>query len=236
MTDQLGGCSMNQTFSPDAVVDPDPPREVTVLVVDDHRSFGDLLAGALRSVAGLTCVGTAVTAADGVGLAADLRPDVVMMDIQMPQQDGLWATREIVRSAPGTVVVMMTAHRDPQWVTRAAQAGASGFVPKDGSLAEILDVVRRARVGQMVVAPAMFASAPAEPSAPEAPRLTDRELQVLQLLGKGHNATAISRLLRISIHTCRGYIKTLHGKLGATSQLEAVVKAQHLGLLGAEQG
>ncbi|MEO5834598.1 MAG: response regulator transcription factor [Nakamurella sp.] len=216
--------------NPDAGIE---TSEISVLVVDDHRSFGDLLAAALATVPGMRCVGTATSAAEGIASAARLQPDVVVMDIQMPRQDGLSATRQIMAASPGTVIAVMTAHRDPEWVSRAAQAGACGFIPKDGSLAEMIEVLRRVRPGQMLVAPSTFASAGIGASSHEdVPRLTDRELEVLRLSGQGLTASGIGRVLGISLNTCRGYIKSLHAKLGVATQLEAVVKGQHLGLIG----
>jgi DNA-binding NarL/FixJ family response regulator len=209
-------------------------EDLAVLVVDDHRSFGDLLSAALATVPGMRCVGTATSAAEGVEMAARLHPDIVVMDIEMPRQNGLTATREILAAAPGTAVAVMTAHRDPVWVSKAAQAGASGFIPKDGSLEEMIGVLRGIRPGQMLVAPSTFASAAVVTagSSQDGPKLTDRELEVLRLLGQGVTASAIGRVLGISLNTSRGYIKSLHAKLGVTTQLEAVVKAQHLGLIG----
>jgi DNA-binding NarL/FixJ family response regulator len=170
-------------------------------------------------------------------MAAALSPDIVVMDIQMPREDGLSATRRIREAAPDAVVAVVTAHRDPDWVVRAAQAGASAFIPKDGSLAEMLDVLGRVRAGQMLVAPSTFAGGRQEPASTRstretAPTLTRREQQVLDCLGRGMQVKAIARVLNITQETCRGYVKSLHVKLGARSQLEAVVKAQHLGLLG----
>jgi DNA-binding NarL/FixJ family response regulator len=204
-------------------------------VVDDHRTFAELLAGALES-AGMVAVGTAHSANDAVAQCQRYQPDIVVMDIQMPQQDGLAATRRIREVAPHAVIAIVTAHRDPDWVVRSAQAGASAFIPKDGSLAEMLDVLGRARNGQMLVAPSTFASPPvravdrdvAEPI----PVLTRREREVLDCLAQGMQVKAIARVLGIMQETCRGYVKSLHVKLGARSQLEAVVRAQRLGLLG----
>lgn len=123
-----------------------------VLVVDDPRTFAELLAGALAS-AGMDTIGIAHSGAQAVAMAHDLQPDIVVMDIEMPRQDGLAATRRIREVAPHAVVAVVTAHRDPDWVVRAAQAGASAFIPKDGSLAEMIDVLSRVQAGQMLVAP-----------------------------------------------------------------------------------
>jgi|tagenome__1003787_1003787.scaffolds.fasta_scaffold20964531_3 DNA-binding NarL/FixJ family response regulator len=221
-----------------AQVDPSLPAVAVsrrVLVVDDHRTFAELLAGALGA-AGMTVVGVAHSAAQAVAMAQELQPDVVVMDIRMPQQDGLVATRRIREVAPDTVVAVVTAHRDPEWLVRAAQAGAAAFIAKDGSLAEMLDVLGRVRAGQMLVAPSAFAGRPQGPAIPSprremCPELTRRERQVLDCLSQGMAVKAIARVLGVTELTCRGYVKALHSKLGARSQLEAVVRAQKLGLL-----
>jgi DNA-binding NarL/FixJ family response regulator len=93
-----------------------------VLVVDDHKTFADLLSLALSSEPDLDCVGTAGSAAEAVAMAAELKPDIVVMDIEMPRQDGLAATRRLREVVPDLVIVVVTAHRDPQWVLRATQA------------------------------------------------------------------------------------------------------------------
>jgi DNA-binding NarL/FixJ family response regulator len=214
-----------------------PTDLARVLVVDDHRTFAELLSGALAS-AGMDAVGTAHSAAQAVAMAQDLQPDIVVMDIEMPRQDGLAATRRIREVAPDAVVAVVTAHRDPDWVVRAAQAGASAFIPKDGSLAEMIDVLSRVQPGQMLVAPSTFAggaprSSSSAGSRGTVPQLTRREQEVLDCLGRGMQVKAIARVLGITLETCRGYVKSLHAKLGVRSQLEAVVKAQQLGLLGA---
>jgi DNA-binding NarL/FixJ family response regulator len=214
------------------------PEPVRVLVVDDHRTFADLLSGALAA-SGMNCVGTANTAAKAVAMAAALQPDIVVMDIQMPREDGLSATRRIREAAPDAVVAVVTAHRDPDWVVRAAQAGASAFIPKDGSLTEMLDVLGRVQAGQMLVAPSTFSGDSTEgartrPAGETAPVLTRREQQVLECFGRGMAVKSVARVLGITQETCRGYVKSLHVKLGVRSQLEAVVKAQQLGLLGRE--
>ena len=210
-------------------------NETSILIVDDHRSFADLLAGALNIIPGLHCVGTAASAAEGIARAAELQPDIVVMDIEMPRQDGLQATRRIREVAPDTVIAVVTGHNDPTWISRAAQAGASAFIPKGGSLTEMIDILGRVCHGQMIVAPSTFdagLSVPQQADRTPAPLLTPRELEVLAYLGKGMSVHSISQVLGISLNTCRGHVKSLHAKLGASSQLEAVIKAQNLGLIG----
>jgi DNA-binding NarL/FixJ family response regulator len=172
-------------------------------------------------------------------MAAELKPDIVVMDIEMPRQDGLAATRRLREVVPDLVIVVVTAHRDPQWVLRATQAGASAFVPKNGSLPEMLDVLRRARNGGMLVAASAFGSTTTGPQPTiSTPRveLTQRERDVLHCLNRGMAPKAIARVLGISLHTCRGYVKSLLSKLGVSSQLEAVVTAQRLGLIDRSDG
>lgn len=210
-----------------------------VLVVDDHQTFADLLSLALSSEPDLECIGTAGSAAEAVAMAAELKPDIVVMDIEMPRQDGLAATRRLREVVPDLVIVVVTAHRDPQWVLRATQAGASAFVPKNGSLPEMLDVLRRARNGGMLVAASAFGSTTTSPEPTvSTPRveLTQRERDVLHCLNRGMAPKAIARVLGISLHTCRGYVKSLLSKLGVSSQLEAVVTAQRLGLIDRSDG
>ncbi|MFF3446559.1 response regulator [Streptomyces sp. NPDC002667] len=206
-----------------------------VLIVDDHRTFAELLAFALGSQPDFDCAGWAGTGSAAVELAVRERPDMVVMDISLGAESGLEVTRRIREATPDATVVIVSAHRDPDWVVRAAQAGASAFVPKSGSLDEMLGVLRDVRQGSMLVAASMFGEPPRPPATedPVVASLTPRETEVLTLMGKGLAPAAIARLLGISVNTCRGYVKSIHLKLGVRSQLQAVVKAQQLGLVEA---
>lgn len=188
---------------------------------------------ALGSEPDFECVGRASTNATAIELASRERPDVIVMDIQLGGESGLDGVRRIKDLLPDVVFVVVSAHRDPNWVVRAAQAGASAFAPKSGSLTELLSVLRGARNGSMLVAPSLFrqvVTAIPQPKQP-AEKLTAREHDVLTLMGNGVAPPEIATILSISVHTCRGYVKSIHTKLGVRSQLEAVVKAQRLGLI-----
>ena len=205
--------------------------ERSVLVIDDHRSFAEMLAAALDSVPGLRCVGVAHTAAEGVAQARRLSPDIVVMDIQMPQEDGLVATTRLQAALPSAAVAVISAHASPEWVSRAAQAGASAFVPKNGSLQEMLSILTAMKPGQLLVAPSVFTGPSPSVGPPNAPELSQRELQVLRLLADGLSVKDMAPVLRITVNTCRGYVKSVRQKLEASSQLEAVIKARELGLV-----
>jgi DNA-binding NarL/FixJ family response regulator len=203
----------------------------TVLIVDDHVAFTDLFAIALANEPDFEVVGTASTAEAAVALAQRTRPALVVMDINLGGQDGLAATRRIRELLPETIVVVISAHREPTWVARAAGAGANAFAPKTGSLSEMLWVLRHARTESMLVAPSQLRMGAGRAAESSVDALTDRERDVLALMGTGRAPVQIARELHISVHTCRGHVKSIHNKLGARSQLEAVVKAQRLGLI-----
>jgi DNA-binding NarL/FixJ family response regulator len=209
-----------------------------VLIVDDHRTFAEMLAMALGGEADFETVGLAGSATAAVEAAKRLKPDLVVLDIGLGQESGLNVTGAIRAVLPDSVVVVVSAHDGPEWVVRAARAGANAFVPKTGSLPQMLAILRRARPGSTLVAPSLFGLIP-EPR-PELPgadfpgaaeKLTIREHEVLGLMGRGLAPDAIAAVLNISVNTCRSYVKTIHTKLGVRSQLEAVVEGHRLGLI-----
>ncbi|MDQ1537800.1 MAG: hypothetical protein QOE58_2193 [Actinomycetota bacterium] len=207
----------------------------SVLVVDDHTTFSDLLAMALAREPDFTCVGTAPDVATALAMADELRPDLVLMDVRLGDGDGIVATAELTRLYPELRVVVLTAHIDTALMQRAAEAGACGLLPKDGSLPDMLQALRSSRRGGMVVHPALLTALLTSRSlrrgSDSFPPLTRREHEVLRMLADGSDARAIAMHLGISMNTCRGYVKSLLLKLGAHSQLEAVVIATNHGLV-----
>jgi DNA-binding NarL/FixJ family response regulator len=208
---------------------PDPMR---VLVVDDHDTFAELLVGALDREVDLSCVGHATTAAEGVAMVDRLRPDVVLMDIQLPDMDGFAATEQILAADSTVRVVILTAHASAHLVARAARAGACAFLHKTGHLSDVLTTLRTARTGDLTIDPALAARLVKRGvTTPSRPTLTPREQEVLELMGTGKDVTTIARELQMAPHTCRGHVKSLLAKLGAHSQLEAVIVAVRTGLI-----
>ncbi|WP_082157294.1 MULTISPECIES: response regulator transcription factor [unclassified Kocuria] len=204
----------------------------SILVVDDHTTFAELLTGALRQETDLHAVGVADDVESSVRLCGMLRPDVVVMDYHLSGGNGVTAAARILRERPGTRIVMLTGDPAQHVLEAAAATGICAFLPKDGSLATLLETIRSARCGTMAVHPSLLAADhPSRRGGAAVPALTQRELQVLQLMAQGHSVGTNARLLSISPNTCRGYVKTILAKLGAHSQLEAVAVASRLGLL-----
>ena len=209
----------------------------SVLVIDDQRTFADLLTSALAAQADLTPLGVAYDVTTGLVLLEQHRPDVVILDIHFEGdvRDGVDVAHEIRARHPGTRVVLLSGLSDPSIVGRAAAAGASAVMAKNGSLEEILGVVRAEGSG-FTVDPTLLQGATASTPDPHAPVLTPRESDVLAMLALGMDARAISDHLDISVNTCRSYIKALLAKFGAHSQLECVALARRVGLFDQRVG
>jgi len=209
-----------------------PASSTRVLVVDDHVVFAELLGLALSGEDGFEFVGRADGVTAGIRMVESLRPDIVVMDVRLGDGDGIAATAQLTREIPGLRVIVLTAFVDADLMRRAADAGACALLPKDGELSEMMHALRTARGGGFVVHPRLLKTlVSGNGKAHPTPPLTQREQDVLQMLAAGLEANAIARELGISLNTCRGYVKSLLTKLGAHSQLEAVVIAMRNGLI-----
>jgi DNA-binding NarL/FixJ family response regulator len=207
--------------------------DVWVGVNAHPATFADLLALGLKHEPGLACVGTATSVSKGRVLVDQLRPDVVVMDVEIGAEDGIDATAELIERYPDLRVVVLTARTDTALIQRAADAGACCLLPKNGSLIEILQGLRTARQGELAVAPAMLKKLMSGQREPErlSVSLSDREREVLRCLSEGLDARRTAAKLGISLSTCRGHIRRVLAKLGAHSQLEAVALVKRHGLL-----
>lgn len=204
----------------------------TVLIVDDHRSFAESLAFSLNGRSGFSVIGVANSADRAVGNALREKPDAIVLDIRLGQDDGLAVARRIREALPDVVIVVISAFDDWSWIARAASAGANGYVAKSGALGEVVDVLRAARSDAFLIAPSLRQRSHTPPADdPGRAPLTARETEVLALLDNGVGPKQIARVLNISVNTCRGYVKSMYAKLGVGSQLEALAAARRYSLI-----
>ena len=225
--------------SPIATLDADSVR-TRVLIVDDHRAFAEAIAIAIDVQDDLACVGTVATIAAALETAGRVPPDVVLMDVHLPDGDGIEAMERLRAAGSAARVVILTGFTDVDVLARAAAAGASGFLAKESPISAVLEAIRAAESGDLQVEGTTLAAilgrvgsfgAGASAAGAGTPPLTPRERDVLALMGQGLDPHAIAASLGISLHTCRGYQKGIMAKLDAHSQLEAVVVASRRGLI-----
>lgn len=206
---------------------------IRVMVVDDHQAVASAMALAIGTQEGLVCVGSAHTAAEARARVADLQPDVVVMDVNLGDGDGIDVAAELIREDPGLRVVVLTADMDQMLLRRAVDVGACALLLKDGTLGDLFDALRGSGDDGFTVQPrALRDLLRRPPTSGSYTPLTTREAEVLRLLSEGQNIATISGRLGITRLTCRGYVKNLMAKLHSHSQLEAVVTARRFGLIG----
>jgi len=206
---------------------------VSVLIVDDHAVFADTLGAALDALPDLRVAGVANTATEGLALAESTLPDVALVDLNLPDHDGIEFARRARKISAATKIVVLTASQDAAYFSQAMEAGVSGYLTKQAGFREVAEAIVAAHEGRVVVPVSVMerllaASAPAHGVGAD---LTPRELEVLALLGRGYDAKRAATTLGVTWHTCRSYIKNVLFKLDAHSTLEAVRKATRLGIL-----
>ena len=212
-------------------------RTIRVLIADDHAVFREGLRAVLGSEPGMSVVGEAATGNGVVESAAELRPDVILMDIQMPGINGIEATRRILSANPNIGVVVLTMFEDDDSVFSAMRAGARGYVLKGADPSEILKVLRAVAGGEAYFGPEIarrlvdFFSAPKVASPEEAlPELTARERDILSLIAQGHSNAKIAARLFVSPNTVRNHITHIFAKLQVTDRAQAIIRAREAGL------
>jgi DNA-binding NarL/FixJ family response regulator len=207
----------------------------TVLIADDHPVFRGGLRALLASTDGIEVVGDAACGDEAVTLAAELRPDVVVMDLHMPGMNGVEATRELAVRAPDVRVLILTMFEDDESVFAAMRAGASGYLLKDAEQDDVVRSIVAVARGDAVFGPAVaermravFASE-RRPVAPF-PQLTPREAEVLDLLAAGHDNAAIARRLGITSKTVRNSVSNIFLKLHVADRPQAIIRARNAGM------
>jgi DNA-binding NarL/FixJ family response regulator len=208
---------------------------IRVVVVDDHTIVRDGLAALLGALDGIEVVGTAGDGREALHVVEESKPDVVVMDIQMPKLDGIEATRFLTSRDKALKVVMLTMNEDDETVLSAIRAGASGYLLKGSGAEEVQNAVRAAAAGGMVFGASLAGKVAAyfTGTAPKReepfPDLTDREREVLELLAAGKSNDAIAGAMFVSNKTVRNTVSAIYAKLHAAGRAEAIVKAREAG-------
>jgi DNA-binding NarL/FixJ family response regulator len=182
---------------------------------------------------GIEIVGVATNAAEAVALAMDHRPDVLLMDYELPDADGAAAARAILARLPETKILMLSGSKHHRVLIAAVGAGCVGYVAKGDELATLVAAIRAAAAGQVVLSPVELRLIAIDKTTRDATsgRLTPREVEILDLVGEGLVNQVIAERLTLSLNTVRTHVQTVLTKLGAHSKLEAVAVARKRGLL-----
>jgi DNA-binding NarL/FixJ family response regulator len=213
------------------------PDTLKVLIADDHPLFRGGLRAMLASAPDAELVGEATTGKEAASLAAELQPDLVVMDVQMPETDGIEATRKITRDSPHINVLVVTMFEDDGTVFQAMRAGARGYVLKGANYTETLRAIRAVGHGEAIFSPQVavrlvsFFSNIHPATLPQAfPELSDREREILDLIAGGHKNPEIAERLYLSPKTVRNHVSTILHKLQVADRTQAILRAREAGL------
>jgi DNA-binding NarL/FixJ family response regulator len=212
-------------------------EQLRVIVADDHPIFRDGLRMLLTSIPEFEVVGEAASGVEVVELAASLLPDVIVMDLHMPELNGIEATRRVVGASPHIGVLVLTMYEDSDSVFAAMRAGARGYLLKGADQAEIVRAIQAVASGDAIFGPTIaerviqyFSASRVADPASAFPELTDREREVLGLIAQGHSNQAIARRLVLSPKTVRNHVSNIFAKLQVADRAEAIVRAREAGL------
>ncbi|MFA6433160.1 MAG: response regulator transcription factor [Elusimicrobiales bacterium] len=218
-----------------------PKKTVSVLIADDQTLFREGIKDLLEDEKGIVVVGEASNGPEVVAMARKLKPDVILMDIKLPQMDGVSATRIIRKECPNTNVLILSSYEDEAHVTDAIQAGANGYLSKMLPASELVHALKTFTTdGVMIPQPIMGKliqglrqmGQPGYENAPDS--LTSTEIRVMSLLGKGNSNKEIATALECSVKTVKNHLNSIFQKLAVNNRTEAVVKALEKGLISHE--
>ncbi len=205
-------------------------HKISILIADDHPIVRRGLRTVIRTQADMELVGEAENGTQAVQLTGELKPDIAIMDLQMPVQDGLSAIRELVRTNSRTRCLILTSFPDDERVLAAIKAGAAGVMLKDSAPKDLLNAVRRIAQGESALHPAVAHKVllelqqPAKPNSRDA--LTERENQVLSLLALGLTNNEIAKELNVSVRTVTAHVRSILDKLHLSNRTQAALFAQ----------
>ncbi|MDP9245947.1 MAG: response regulator transcription factor [Chloroflexota bacterium] len=209
---------------------------IRVLLVDDHELVRQGIAAMLAKADDLTIVGEARTGREAVEYARRELPDVILMDVRMPDMDGLEATKKIKEERPRTAVVMLTMHENPAYLREAVRAGAAGYLLKDVSREELIDAIRQVATGGAFIESQMLKGMlsemkPQGPVPAAARNLTKREREILSLVAEGMSNREIAERLVLSPETVKSHVAAILEKLGVSDRTQAAIYAVRNGLV-----
>jgi DNA-binding NarL/FixJ family response regulator len=204
---------------------------IRILLVDDHPVVREGLRGMLDAEPDLVVIGEAGSGEEAVELAIAEQPDVILMDLRMPGLDGAGATEKIMSSAPGSRVIVLTTYETDADILRAVEAGATGYLLKDASRAELAGAIRAATRGETVLAPSVASRLVRRMRAPAPQSLSAREIEVLRSVAKGMTNSEVGAALHISEATVKTHLLRVFNKLGVSDRTAAVTTAMQRGIL-----
>lgn len=211
---------------------------IRILITDDHLVVREGLRLILETAEDIEVVGEAMDGAECLELVPTLKPDVVLMDLQMPRMDGITAIGHLRKNFPEIAIVILTTYNEDDLMIRGLQAGARGYLLKDSSRENLLDAIHAAARGETLLKPEILARVLAPQSAPKPvfstqtdSTLTERELEVLQLAAKGERNKEIAYKLGITERTVKAHLQSIYQKFGVDSRAAAVAVAAGKGLL-----
>jgi DNA-binding NarL/FixJ family response regulator len=204
---------------------------IRLLIADDHPVVRDGLSGMFSGDDGFEVVGEAANGAQAVTLAAALKPDVILMDLRMPEMDGVAAIAELARQKVPSRVLVLTTYDTDSDVVRAVEAGATGYLLKDSPRGELLKAVRAAARGEAALSPSVATRLLGQVRAPAQEPLSQREFEVLELVARGGTNREAAAKLFISEATVKTHLLHIYAKLGVSDRAAAVSEAFQRGLL-----
>jgi DNA-binding NarL/FixJ family response regulator len=214
----------------------DTPQKIRILIADDHRFFRSGVRTALEGEPDFDIIDEASNGDEALSMALALKPDVILMDLQMPGINGIEATRRIIRELPKTGIIIVTMFEDTDSVISAMRAGARGYVLKDAEDDEIARSIRAASKGEALFGPQIarrlmsYISDVSAPTAQLFPELTDREREILALIAQDKANQAIADEIGVSLKTVRNHVSSILTKLQVTDRHEAMQRARSAGM------